>query len=102
MKLPFHEEHLLLLTWIFIASQLPYHSDGRHLATDEECIATEGSNDQLQEVKQEKANGSTPSTSKDTANVKLISKEEHGKWVVPYDEVIIQGEKPEGHEDTRL
>jgi hypothetical protein len=34
--------------------------------------------------------------------VKFISKEEHEKWVVPYDDVIIQGEKSIGHEDTRL
>jgi hypothetical protein len=84
------------------AFQLPSHNAGQHLATDEECTAMEGRNSQLQEVKEEKANGSTPSTSKASANVKLISKEEHEKWVVPYDEVIIQGEKLIGHEDTRL
>jgi hypothetical protein len=87
---------------MFISSQLPRHSNGEHLATDEECIATEKRNAQLQEMKQEKANGSTPSTSKDPANVKWISKQEHEKWVVPYDEVIIQGETSVGHEDTRL
>jgi hypothetical protein len=62
----------------------------------------EGSNVQLHEVKEEKANGSTPSTSKAPVVVKLISKEEHEKWVVPYDEVIIRDEKSTGREDTRL
>ncbi|PNF35661.1 hypothetical protein B7P43_G17472 [Cryptotermes secundus] len=85
-----------------LSYQLRSHNDGRHLATDEECTAMEASNVQLQEVKEEKANGSTPSTSKAPAVVKFISKEEHEKWVVPYDEVIIQGEKSIGHEDTRL
>jgi len=90
------------LTPLFNVFQLPSHSSGQHLATDEECTAMEGRNSQLQEVKEEKANGSTPPTSKDSANVKLISKEEHEKWVVPYDEVIIQAKKLIGHEDTRL
>jgi hypothetical protein len=74
---------------MFIASQLPSHSDGQHLATDEECTAMERSKAKLQEVKEEKANGSTPSTSKAPVNVTIIGKEEHEKWVVPYDEVII-------------
>jgi hypothetical protein len=59
----------------------------------------EGSSVQLQE---ERANGSTPSTSKAPIVVKLSSKEEHEKWVVPYDDVIIQDEKSTDHEDTRL
>lgn len=93
---------LLHETHVFITSQLRSHNDGRHLATDEECTAMEGSNVQLQEVREEKANGSTPSTSKAPVVVKFVSKEEHEKWVVPYDKVIIQGEKSIGHEDTRL
>lgn len=87
---------------MLIPSQLRSRNDGRHLATDDECTAMEASNVQLQEVKEEKANGSTPSTSKAPVVVKFISKEEHEKWVVPYDEVIIQGENSIGHEDTRL
>lgn len=102
MNLPCDENHLLHQTPVFITSQLPRHNNGRHLATDEECTAMEGSNVQLQEVKEDKANGSTPSTSKAPVVVKLISKEEHEKWVVPYDDTIIQGEKYTDHEDTRL
>jgi hypothetical protein len=67
-----------------LSYRLPSHSSGQHLATDEECIAMEGRNSQLQEVKEEKANGSTPQTSKASANVKLISKEEHEKKLEVY------------------
>jgi hypothetical protein len=102
MNLHYNDKQLLRQTHVFITSQLPSHNDGRHLATDEECTAMEASDVRLQEVREEKANGSTPSTSKAPAIVKLISKEEHEKWVVPYDEVIIQCERSTGHEDTRL
>ncbi|XP_021929596.1 mucin-3A-like isoform X2 [Zootermopsis nevadensis] len=82
LVIKYRQHHGLFEPPTGLSYRLPCHNDGRHLATDEDCVATEGSNAQPQEAKQEKANGSTPSTSKNTVNVKLISKEEHENYRV--------------------